>query len=110
MSNKYINFITVLTEFHPFHIISSSPWPLLTSSSLMSTALGFIMYLNYFSEGNMHLYTAVSIIVGCLVGWFYDVIREATYLGYHTLKVQQNVILGMLLFLVSEAMFFFSFF
>jgi cytochrome c oxidase subunit 3 len=35
---------------------------------------------------------------------------EATYEGQHTFKVQQNVLLGMALFIASEIMFFFAFF
>jgi cytochrome c oxidase subunit 3 len=45
-----------------------------------------------------------------LTGWFYDIIQEATHQGHHTDAVQQNISLGMALFILSEAMFFFSFF
>lgn len=42
--------------------------------------------------------------------WWRDVIRESTFLGYHTSVVQKGLRLGMILFIVSEVMFFFSFF
>ena len=39
-----------------------------------------------------------------------DVITEGTVEGNHTRAVQQNINLGMLLFIASEIMFFFAFF
>jgi heme/copper-type cytochrome/quinol oxidase subunit 3 len=39
-----------------------------------------------------------------------DIIIEATFEGHHTQKVQTNIRVGMALFIVSEGMFFFSFF
>lgn len=42
--------------------------------------------------------------------WFYDIVVEATYQGQHTLAVQQGLRYGMVLFIVSEVMFFFAFF
>ena len=42
--------------------------------------------------------------------WFFDIITEATFEGHHTIKVQNGLRLGVYLFIVSEVMFFFSFF
>ncbi len=42
--------------------------------------------------------------------WFRDVIFEATYKGNHTLAVQKGIYIGVILFIVSEAFFFFSYF
>jgi len=42
--------------------------------------------------------------------WWRDVIREGTIEGQHTSRVQAGLRLGMLLFIVSEIMFFFAFF
>jgi len=46
----------------------------------------------------------------CIYRWFNDVVIEATYEGNHTKKVQKGLRRGMLLFIVSEIMFFFAFF
>ena len=40
--------------------------------------------------------------------WWRDVIREATFEGHHTTYVQKGIKLGMILFIVSEVMFFFA--
>ena len=42
--------------------------------------------------------------------WWRDVIREATFEERHTKAVQKGIRLGMLLFIISEIMFFFGFF
>jgi len=42
--------------------------------------------------------------------WFRDIVVESTYEGHHTLAVQHGIFCGMVLFILSEIMFFFSFF
>jgi cytochrome c oxidase subunit 3 len=42
--------------------------------------------------------------------WWRDVVREGTFQGHHTKSVQSGLRWGMLLFIVSEIMFFFAFF
>ena len=42
--------------------------------------------------------------------WWRDVIREATFQGYHTPVVQLGMRYGMALFIASEVMFFAAFF
>jgi hypothetical protein len=110
MKKKLYNYVDKKHEQHPFHIVDPSPWPIVTSLSLCSTALGFVMYFHYYNNGAFHLLFGLFSLCICLSGWFYDIIREATFQGFHTYKVQQNIYLGMLLFITSEVMFFFSFF
>jgi hypothetical protein len=42
--------------------------------------------------------------------WWRDVVNESTYQGHHTVAVQIGLRWGMILFIVSEVMFFFAFF
>ena len=42
--------------------------------------------------------------------WWRDIIRESTYQGHHTTTVQAGLKSGMVLFIVSEIMFFLAFF
>jgi cytochrome c oxidase subunit 3 len=42
--------------------------------------------------------------------WFRDIISESTFLGDHTLAVQKGIGLGIILFVVSEALFFMAIF
>jgi len=45
-----------------------------------------------------------------MVYWWRDVVRESTYMGHHTSYVSRGLRMGMLLFILSEALFFFGFF
>jgi len=45
-----------------------------------------------------------------MYSWWRDIIREGTFEGQHTFVVQKGLRMGMLLFIVSEIMFFFAFF
>ena len=78
--------------------------------SLFTLSVSFITYFHYFNDGAWNLVFAFLTLVYCLGGWFYDIIREATFQGHHTRKVQQNILLGMMLFILSETMLFFSLF
>jgi len=49
-------------------------------------------------------------MVGVMFVWWQDVIRESTFQGHHSLIVKQGIKYGMLLFILSEVLFFFSFF
>jgi cytochrome c oxidase subunit 3 len=97
-------------EQHPFHLVSPSPWPIMTSLSLFSLVLSFIMYFHYFKNGVFYIILSLTILLFYLFRWFSDIIEESTYEGFHTKKVRDGIRLGMCLFIASEIMFFFSFF
>lgn len=52
----------------------------------------------------------VFIIIITIVQWWRDVIREATYQGFHTCQVSFGLRWGIVLFIASEVLFFFAFF
>jgi cytochrome c oxidase subunit 3 len=110
MKTTLFNFNYKTHEEHPFHLVDVSPWPLMTSISLFSLTLSFVMYFHNFKNGSFYLVSSLIILCFYLSRWFSDVITESTYEGYHTIKVQKGVGLGMSLFIISEIMFFFSFF
>lgn len=56
------------------------------------------------------MFFGLVLVVLLMIIWWRDVIREATFEGHHTLVVQKGLRYGMLLFIVSEIMFFFAFF
>ena len=110
MKTTVFNFNYKTHEEHPFHLVDVSPWPLMTSISLFSLTLSFVMYFHYFNNGSFHFILSLIILCFYLSRWFSDIIAESTYEGYHTIKVQKGVGMGMGLFIISEIMFFFSFF
>lgn len=50
------------------------------------------------------------VIFYVVYNWYRDIIREATFEEQHSIVVQNVLRLGMILFIVSEIMFFFAFF
>nr|WAO28624.1 cytochrome c oxidase subunit III [Goniodes dissimilis] len=95
--------------FHPFHLVDKSPWPFLMSVSLMEVAINLIGVM---ASVSMYSHLVMSVVSCVLVTyqWWRDVIRESTFQGNHTSEVQSGLVLGVLMFISSEVMFFFSFF
>nr|URP31066.1 cytochrome c oxidase subunit III [Syllis sp. JYC-2022] len=92
----------------PFHMVKMSPWPL--TGSLSGLALAMSLTFWFHTSNPYILPFALSIMILTMICWWRDVIREATYCGMHTLKVQQGLEWGMILFITSEVMFFSAFF
>ncbi len=95
---------------HGFHLVNSSPWPFYTAHSIAAFLVGFVLYFHHYRMGICMFSCSFYILCWMVGNWFYDIIVEATYEGNHTTMVQRNIKYGMLLFIVSEVMFFFSFF
>lgn len=98
------------TQKHPFHVVDSSPWPIATALSVFLTFSGLALYMHFYAKGGLMMFFGLMLIVICSGFWWRDVIREATYEGQHTSYVRDGLKIGMVLFIVSEAMLFFAFF
>lgn len=94
---------------HYYHIVDRSPWPFFLSCSLFLTAAGAARWFHY-QEFGFSLLLGVLITIFNLILWWRDVIREGTFEGHHTKIVQKGLRIGFILFILSEVMFFFSFF
>jgi cytochrome c oxidase subunit 3 len=49
------NFNKVQNEQHPYHLVDPSPWPIMTALSLLSIVISFLLYFNYYKNGELHL-------------------------------------------------------
>ena len=63
-----------------------------------------------YQGGKSMLTLGIMMILYSMFVWWRDVVREATFVGHHTLLVQLGLRYGMILFIVSEIMFFVAFF
>jgi cytochrome c oxidase subunit 3 len=99
-----------LIQRHPFHLVDQSPWPFVASITTLTTTTGFVMYMHSYQFGSYFLCIGFFSLLFTTFIWWADVIYESTYQGHHTKIVQTGLRFGMLLFIISEAMFFFSFF
>uniref|UniRef100_UPI0030E05423 cytochrome oxidase subunit III n=1 Tax=Odontothrips pentatrichopus TaxID=3118774 RepID=UPI0030E05423 len=94
----------------PFHLVSSSPWPILASFQLFNLVFLNAKKMNNFQCSNYFLTFTILIMITVASLWWRDVIREATFENRHTKEVLKGLKLGMILFITSEVFFFLSFF
>ena len=95
---------------HSFHLVDPSPWPIIASLGALMFTVGMVLYMHRFLGGGWLVITGLSTILYVMFTWWRDIIREATFEEQHTAVVQRGLRLGMILFIVSEIMFFFAFF
>nr|AZL93483.1 cytochrome c oxidase subunit 3 [Synergus sp. ZJUH_2016033] len=93
---------------HPYHLVSMSPWPLLTSLSIFISMMGSIMMFN--NKNFLIMMMGLMSIILCSYQWWRDIIRESTFQGMHTKKIYKLLKLSMFLFIITELLFFISFF
>lgn len=85
---------------HPYHLVDSRHWPICTSIRL------FLLFFGFHS----HTYLLGLILLLLCFFWWRDVCRESTFQGKHTVKVVRGLRIGVVLFILREVIFFFSFF
>ncbi|KAM9955031.1 hypothetical protein ACTFIR_012875 [Dictyostelium discoideum] len=91
---------------HPYHIVRGSIAPIMTTLPLA------YFVLNYFEviSSKLGLLIALSSFIGGLVVWTISIIFDSLYDQQHTYEVKRGLVMGMMMFIISEVMFFFSFF
>jgi cytochrome c oxidase subunit 3 len=102
--------LKINTQGHPFHIVTSSPWPITGAMGALTSACGGVLYMHGYNWGGLILTLGFVLIVSTMVLWWSDVIHESVYEGKHTREVQRGLRIGMFLFIISEVMFFGAFF
>jgi len=107
---------------HDYHLVDPSPWPFVGSFSAFLLTLGGVIFMKGLSaneEGVLHFFLAQGspwiMLLGVLgvlytmVGWWGDILKEARA-GDHTPVVDLGLRYGMILFIISEVMFFVAWF
>nr|AES86246.1 cytochrome c oxidase subunit III [Galeopterus variegatus] len=95
-------------QTHAYHMVNPSPWPLTGALSALLMTSGLTMWF--------HFNSSTLLILGLLTNsltmyqWWRDVVRESTFQGHHTAVVQTGLRYGMILFILSEVLFFAGFF
>nr|QZZ24850.1 cytochrome c oxidase subunit 3 [Thitarodes shambalaensis]QZZ24863.1 cytochrome c oxidase subunit 3 [Thitarodes sp.] len=93
---------------HPYHLVDFSPWPLTGAIGVLIMMLGLIKWFHQFNTNMLLL--GYFIIILTMYQWWRDVCRESTFQGKHTILVSKGLQWGMILFIISEVLFFLSFF
>nr|QBZ38074.1 cytochrome c oxidase subunit III [Bambusiphaga luodianensis] len=93
---------------HPFHLVTNSPWPFLLSFSILNLLTSMIVLFTQ-KKIEFMLFSSTSLTLN-LYQWWRDIKRESSLKGDHTKIVKKMIKMGMIMFILSEIMFFFSFF
>ena len=91
----------------PFHLVEVRAWPILRSIGGLGITFGSICWWHY----NIKFILILSLLLVAVVSfcWFGNVVSEKIR-GFHKRIVMKGLRAGMLLFILSEVLFFFSFF
>ena len=92
---------------HDYHLVNPSPWPFIASVFALILTIGAV--LSFHDYGSWVLYIGFAGVLYVMYGWWRDVVREANG-GDHTPVVQLHLRYGMIMFIVSEVMFFVAWF
>nr|YP_001798472.1 cytochrome c oxidase subunit III [Cryptopygus antarcticus]ABS57570.1 cytochrome c oxidase subunit III [Cryptopygus antarcticus] len=93
---------------HSFHLVDQSPWPLTGATAALTMTTGIVKWFQEF-DNKLFLFGLLILLVTC-VQWWRDISREGAFQGLHTSIVMMGLRWGMILFITSEILFFFSFF
>lgn len=107
---QFIRFFKNIQTKHHWHLVDPSPWPLMASIAAFSVTTGGVLYMHNYLLGFTLFKIGFFLLLFVMYVWWRDVVREATLEEQHNFAVQRGLRLGMILFIVSEVMFFFAFF
>ena len=98
---------------HDYHLVNPSPWPLVGSIFAVVWAIGVVTVMKGLFGMPKGTWWPLAIglggIVYTMIGWWMEVVKEANR-GDHTPVVAIGLRYGMILFIVSEVMFFVAWF
>jgi cytochrome c oxidase subunit 3 len=97
-------------QYHRYHLVRPSPWPFFASLSAFTLTFSAVAYMHRYENSGWYLLLGFLSVGLVMTFWWRDVIREATFRGDHTKRVQRSLRIGFALFIFSEVMFFFGFF
>lgn len=108
LNNRY--FLIHLKTFHSYHLVDPSPWPILGSLGGFSVTTGGVLYMHKYNGGWYLLVSGLILILYTMFFWWQDIVREATFETVHNNLILKSLKLAMILFIISEILFFFAFF
>lgn len=108
-SNFIHNRNQIMTEkFNPFHLVEKRPWPILASNGALCLVLSTLVWVNKVNTILIAIRLTTIILIAFM--WWRDVHRESTSQGNHSHLVINGLKTGIILFILSEVLFFVSFF
>jgi heme/copper-type cytochrome/quinol oxidase subunit 3 len=102
--------VKINKQVHSYHLLPPSLWPFVGAVSALTLTWGNVLYMHGYAFGGPTAALGLCLLLLTMLGWWMDIAREAVLQGFHTTRVQRGLRLGMVLFIVSEGMLFFSLF
>lgn len=99
----------MLRKYNPFHLVTQRPWPLILSRSIINIILQITLNLKIIRSKTIRLSALLSLALPTMV-WWKDTIKEARKEGTHQKIVVRGVKIAIVLFILSEILFFIRFF
>jgi cytochrome c oxidase subunit 3 len=93
-----------------FHLVAPSAWPLTSSLSVLMLLMGLVCAFQGNAEASRMIMLGLGNLLISASFWFWDVVKESRRKEKHTPIVADGLRLGFILFIVSEALLFASFF
>lgn len=93
---------------HPYHIVDESPWPFYGSLGGLYLTSGIVSWFHLNSK--LLFFIGLSVLGLVMYQWWRDISREGRAQGFHRAIVELGLRWGMMLFIVSEILFFLRFF
>jgi cytochrome c oxidase subunit 3 len=82
----------------------------MASVSLLGFTTGMVAWFHGYDYSGFFVFFNFIAVCYVSIVWWRDVLRESVFQGHHTKNVQKGLMLGMILFIVSEIMLFFGVF
>ncbi len=92
---------------HDYHVLPPSPWPFIASVGAFVMIVGAVFYFH--GSPPWVLLIGTAIVLYTMYGWWRDVVHESLA-GDHTPVVVLGLRYGVILFIISEVMFFAAWF
>jgi cytochrome c oxidase subunit 3 len=93
-----------------FHLVRPSPWPIFTSSAACGLVIALALYMHSTAYSGIAFFSFLILLLLCMFCWWKDIIIEAITENAHSNIVKTGLRIGMVVFILSEVMFFFAFF
>lgn len=97
-------------RFQTFPLLDASPWPLFVSFSVFILVSGFAGFFNFYEGSLWFAFLGFCFFVVGFKYWVASYSNELVWLRDSKWIYRSNLSIGFLLFIISEIMFFFSFF
>lgn len=108
--NLYLLFWSTLmiTKNHYYFLLSLNPWPLMVSLASFNLLFSLVIFFKFSFPQSLFM-NLILVTTGRFAWWIYYR-KEFTFEGKNSLRLENGVKFGIILFISSEIFFFFSFF